>query len=54
MKKLIDFLRSKIHNWIDKDDKYIDVVNEIYHDNILEDEDISDLELEKNEEDLEL
>ena len=52
--KLIDFLHSKIHNWIDKDDKYIDVVNDMYQDNVLDDEDINDLELEKNEEDLEI
>ena len=52
--KLIDFLHSKIHNWIDKDDKYIDVVNDMYQDNVLDNEDINDLELEKNEEDLEI
>lgn len=52
--KLIEFLHSKIHNWIDKDDKYIDVVNDMYQDNVLDDEDINDLELEKNEEDLEI
>ena len=52
--KLIGFLHSKIHNWIDKDDKYIDVVNDMYQDNVLDDEDINDLELEKNEEDLEI
>ena len=47
-------MHSKIHNWIDKDDKYIDVVNDMYQDNVLDDEDINDLELEKNEEDLEI
>ena len=52
--KLIEFLHSKIHNWIDKDDKYIDVVNDMYQDNVLDDEDINDLESEKNEEDLEI
>ena len=52
--KLIDFLHSKLHNWIDKDDRYIDVVNDMYQDNVLDDEDINDLELEKNEEDLEI
>ena len=52
--KLIDFLHSKIHNWFDKDDKYIDVINDMYQDNVLDDEDINDLELEKNEEDLEI
>ena len=53
-KKLINFLHSKIHNWFDKDDKYIDVINDMYKDNILDDEDINYLELEKNEEDLEI
>ena len=52
--KLINFLHGKLHNWIDKDDKYIDVVNDMYQDNVLDDEDINDLELEKNEEDLEI
>lgn len=47
-------MHSKIHNWIDKDAKYIDVVNDMYQDNVLDDEDINDLELEKNEEDLEI
>lgn len=49
--KLIDFLYSKIHNWFDKDDKYIDVVNEMYQDNILDDEDINDLDLTSKEKD---
>ena len=52
--KLIDFLHSKIHNWFDRDDKYIDVINDMYQDNVLDVEDINDLELEKNEEDLEI
>ena len=30
--KLISFLYSKLHNWYDKDDKYIDVVNDMYED----------------------
>lgn len=33
--KNIDFLHSKIHNWINHDNKYIDVVNDRYQDNIL-------------------
>ena len=33
--KLISFLHVKLHSWYDKDDKYIDVVNEMYDDNIL-------------------
>ena len=51
--KLIDFLHSKIHNWFDKDDKYIDVVNDMYQENDLNDEDIQDLDLSKND-DLEI
>ena len=52
--KLIDFLHSKIHNWIDKDDKYIDVVNDMYQDNVLDDEDINDLDLNKEKDDFEI
>ena len=52
--KLIDFLHSKIHNWIDKDDKYIDVVNDMYQDNVLDDEDINDLNLNKEKDDFEI
>ena len=42
--KLISFLHSELHNWYDKDDKYIDVVNDMYEDNVLDD-DIKDLKL---------
>ena len=49
--KLIYFLHSKIHNWIDKDDKYIDVVNDMYQDNILDDEDIKELNLSRSKDD---
>ena len=52
--KIIDFLHSKIHNWIDKDDKYIDVVNDMYQDNVLYDEDINDLDLINEKDDYEL
>ena len=45
--KIILFIHGKIHNWFDKDDKYIDVVNEMYQDNILDDGDINDLDLSK-------
>ena len=48
--KLINFLHSKIHNWFDKDDKYIDVVNDMYQDNVLNDDDMNDLDLSKNDE----
>ena len=35
---------KKQNSWYDKDDKYIDMVNEMYEDNILDDEDIKDLD----------
>ena len=47
--KLISFLHDKLHSWYDKDDKYIDVVNEMYHDDVLDDNDINDLDLSKND-----
>ena len=52
--KLINFLHGKLHNWIDKDDKYIDVVNDMYQDNVLDDEDINDLDLNKEKDDFEI
>ena len=51
--KLISFLYSKLHNWYDKDDKYIDVVNDMYEDNVLDDNDIKDLKLSKEKDDFE-
>lgn len=51
--KVIDFLHSKLHNWYDKDDKYIDVVNDMYEDNVLDDDDIKDLKLNKEKDDFE-
>lgn len=45
--KLISFLHDKLHSWYDKDDKYIDVVNETYEDNVLDDDDIEELDLNK-------
>ena len=47
------FLHKKIHSWYDKDDKYIDIVNDMYEDNILDDEDIKDLDLSKEKDDFE-
>ena len=47
--KLISFLHSKIHNWYDK---YIDFVNDMYEDDVLDDEDIEDLVLSKEKDDL--
>ena len=52
--KIINFLHSKLHNWIDKDDKYIDVVNDMYQDNVLDDEDINDLDLSKEKDNFEM
>ena len=51
--KLISFLYSKLHNWYDKDDKYIDVVNDMYEDNVLDDDDIKELKLSKEKDDFE-
>ena len=51
--KLISFLHSKLHRWYYKDDKYIDVVNEMYDDNILDDDDVEELDLSKEKDDLE-
>ena len=51
--KLISFLHDKLHSWYDKDDKYIDVVNEMYEDNVLDDDDIEDLDLKKSKDDFE-
>ena len=51
--KLISFLYSKLHNWYDKDDKYIDVINEMYEDKVLDNDDIDDLKLSKEKDDFE-
>ena len=51
--KLISFLHDKLHSWYDKDDKYIDVVNEMYDDNVLDDDDIEELNLNKEKDDFE-
>ncbi|MBQ6285931.1 MAG: recombinase family protein [Bacilli bacterium] len=51
--ELISFLHSKLHSWYDKDDKYIDVVNEMYEDNVLDDDDIENLDLSKEKDDYE-
>ena len=50
---LISFLQRKLHSWYDKDDKYVDVVNDMYEDNILNDDDIEDLNLSKEKDDFE-
>ena len=50
---LISFLHRKLHSWYDKDDKYIDMINEMYEDNILDDEDIKNLDLSKEKDDFE-
>ena len=51
---MISFLHDKLHSWCDKDDKYIDVVNDMYQDNVLDDEDINDLDLNKEKDDFEM
>ena len=51
--KLISFLHDKLHSWYDKDDKYIDVVNEMYDDNVLDDDDIEEIDLNKEKDDFE-
>ena len=51
--KLMFFLHDKLHNWYDKDDKYIDVVNDMYEDKALDDDDIEYLDLSKEKEDYE-
>lgn len=53
MNKLISFLYSKLHNWYDKDDKYIEVVNDMYEDKFLDVENIKDLKLSKEKDDFE-
>lgn len=51
--KLISFLHDKLHSWYDKDDKYINVVNDMYEDNVLDDNDIEELDLSKEKDDFE-
>ena len=48
--KLISFLYSKLHNCYDK---YIDIVNDMYEDNVLDDDDIKNLKLTKEKDDYE-
>ena len=38
---------NKLHSWYDKDNIYIDVVNDMYDDSILGDDDIEELDLSK-------
>ena len=45
--KLISFLHSKLHSQYNKDDKYIDAVNDMYEDEVLDDDNIKDLDLNK-------
>ena len=51
--KLISFLYDKLHSWYDKDDKYIDVVSDMYEDNVLDDDEIEELDLSKEKDDYE-
>ena len=48
--KPISFLHNKLHSWYDK---YIDVVNEMYDDNVLDDDDIEEIDLNKEKDDFE-
>ena len=50
---LITFLHRRLHSLYDKNDKYIDIVNDMYEDNVLNDEDIEDLDLSKEKDDFE-
>ena len=52
-KKIISFLHDKLHSWYDKDDKYIDIVKDMYDDNVLDDDDIEELDLNKEKDDFE-
>ena len=52
--KLVSFLHSKIHNWYDKDDKYLNVINDMYKDEVLDDEDIEDIGLNTEKDDFEI
>ena len=47
------FINDKLHSCYDRDDKYIDVVNEMYEDNVLDDDDIEELDLSKEKDDFE-
>ena len=51
--KLISFLDNKLHSWYDKDDRYIDVVNYMHENNVLDDDDIEELDLSKEKDDFE-
>ena len=51
--KLISFLHNKLHSWYDKDNRYVNVVNDMYEDNVLNDEDIENLDLSKEKDDYE-
>ena len=51
--KLISFLHDKINRWNEKDDKYIDVVNDMSEDNVLDDENIEELDKKKKKDDFE-
>ncbi len=48
--KLLSFLHNKLYSWYDKD---INVVNEMYDNNILDDDDIGELDLSKEKDDFE-
>lgn len=43
----------ELHGTVDKDDKYIEVVNDMYEDKVLDDDDIKDLKLSKEKDNFE-
>ena len=47
LKSKISSLKNTIEYWKDKFDKYIDVVNDMYEDEVLDDDDIKNLDLNK-------
>ena len=46
-----NLVHDKLHRGYDKDDKYTDVVKEMYDNNVLDDDDIKDLDLSKEKDD---
>ena len=40
--------------WYDKNDKYITVINEMYDDRVLDDDDIEEIDLSKEKDDFEI
>lgn len=47
----IFFLYNKLHSWCNKNDKYIDEINDTYNDNILNNDNIEILDLSDKKDD---